>query len=430
MADMHLKNGNLDQALKHAKRGDSLKMMGKAWTEEAREAARAKRREQSGYALAGAGAALGLHQLARTNPVLRAAGAVGGIAGKLKHGPLGEVLGRAVGAGATHAFSTLPRGKVALAGAGLGFGASLIHDWWKEGDTYKRLQMAKLQLRLAKQGYYVGLTHNKDKSVQHFICDADNRVSARMQAMQAHPDHSIFRVHERNNKKKGDNVTNLTKIWTDEARKASALARAAHHKDQAKAHRVAIADEESGSKNYNYHRDAIKGHQTASDFYGKAGASYGAGKTAEGDEHVRTAQYNGSKAAFTEREIGTGSKKQTTAFTRKPLSGKDLSSASYGQQWHDISKDPERVKNLKEKLAEKKPEEEKPKKQKKQKVPAVAKLRLIKAIIGTQIEKKLPANASVDEYIHDFVHSSNKKFEGDSKQQRIKRALGAYYSNQ
>jgi hypothetical protein len=32
--------------------------------------------------------------------------------------------------------------------------------------------------------------------------------------------------------------------------------------------------------------------------------------------------------------------------------------------------------------------------------------------------------------IHDFTHSRNKIFKGDDRKQRIKRALGAYYSTQ
>jgi hypothetical protein len=40
------------------------------------------------------------------------------------------------------------------------------------------------------------------------------------------------------------------------------------------------------------------------------------------------------------------------------------------------------------------------------------------------LTKKTPAK----EVISDFVHSKNKMFKGDSKKQRIKRALGAYYS--
>jgi hypothetical protein len=42
------------------------------------------------------------------------------------------------------------------------------------------------------------------------------------------------------------------------------------------------------------------------------------------------------------------------------------------------------------------------------------------------LTKKTPAS----EVISDFVHSKNKKFSGDSKKQRIKRALGAYYGMQ
>ena len=40
------------------------------------------------------------------------------------------------------------------------------------------------------------------------------------------------------------------------------------------------------------------------------------------------------------------------------------------------------------------------------------------------LTKKTPASKVID----DFVHSDNKMFKGDSKNQRIKRALGAYYS--
>lgn len=42
----------------------------------------------------------------------------------------------------------------------------------------------------------------------------------------------------------------------------------------------------------------------------------------------------------------------------------------------------------------------------------------------------LSKSAPVSAWIHDFVHSSNKKFSGDSRKQRIKRALGAYYGKQ
>jgi hypothetical protein len=42
------------------------------------------------------------------------------------------------------------------------------------------------------------------------------------------------------------------------------------------------------------------------------------------------------------------------------------------------------------------------------------------------LTKTAPAAA----WIHDFVHSNNPKFSGDSKKQKIKRALGAYYGKQ
>ena len=45
-----------------------------------------------------------------------------------------------------------------------------------------------------------------------------------------------------------------------------------------------------------------------------------------------------------------------------------------------------------------------------------------------QVKESLSPDAKASDYIHDFVHSKNKKFSGDSKKQRIKRALGAYYA--
>lgn len=42
--------------------------------------------------------------------------------------------------------------------------------------------------------------------------------------------------------------------------------------------------------------------------------------------------------------------------------------------------------------------------------------------------KKLDSDASVEEYIDDFVNSSNPRFKGKSKQERARMALGAYYN--
>jgi len=41
----------------------------------------------------------------------------------------------------------------------------------------------------------------------------------------------------------------------------------------------------------------------------------------------------------------------------------------------------------------------------------------------------LSPNASASEYIHDFVHSKNSKFDGKSKKKRMQMALAAFYSN-
>lgn len=50
-------------------------------------------------------------------------------------------------------------------------------------------------------------------------------------------------------------------------------------------------------------------------------------------------------------------------------------------------------------------------------------------VLPEEVMNEVLKNASASEYIDDFVHSKNKKFSGDSKKQRIRRALGAYYGN-
>lgn len=45
-----------------------------------------------------------------------------------------------------------------------------------------------------------------------------------------------------------------------------------------------------------------------------------------------------------------------------------------------------------------------------------------------QVDEKLDPSMGAKEYVHDFVHSKNKKFSGKSKEERIKQALGAYYA--
>ena len=44
-----------------------------------------------------------------------------------------------------------------------------------------------------------------------------------------------------------------------------------------------------------------------------------------------------------------------------------------------------------------------------------------------QLDEVLAKDATASDWIHDFVHSTNPKFEGKSKKERIKMALGAYY---
>jgi hypothetical protein len=45
-----------------------------------------------------------------------------------------------------------------------------------------------------------------------------------------------------------------------------------------------------------------------------------------------------------------------------------------------------------------------------------------------QLDEVLGKDATASDWISDFVHSDNPKFEGKSKKERIKMALGAYYN--
>jgi len=49
---------------------------------------------------------------------------------------------------------------------------------------------------------------------------------------------------------------------------------------------------------------------------------------------------------------------------------------------------------------------------------------------GVEVNEKIDVGADAGKTISDFVHSKSKTFKGDSKKQRIKRALGAYYAAQ
>ena len=52
------------------------------------------------------------------------------------------------------------------------------------------------------------------------------------------------------------------------------------------------------------------------------------------------------------------------------------------------------------------------------------------AELTRELHEVLSADAQAGDWIHDFVHSDNPKFEGKSKKERIKMALGAYYAKQ
>ena len=50
--------------------------------------------------------------------------------------------------------------------------------------------------------------------------------------------------------------------------------------------------------------------------------------------------------------------------------------------------------------------------------------------LRNELHEVLSADAKAGDWIHDFVHSTNPKFDGKSKKERIKMALGAYYGKQ
>lgn len=50
--------------------------------------------------------------------------------------------------------------------------------------------------------------------------------------------------------------------------------------------------------------------------------------------------------------------------------------------------------------------------------------------LANELHEVLSKDATAGEWIHDFVHSTNPKFEGKTKKERIKMALGAYYGKQ
>ena len=52
----------------------------------------------------------------------------------------------------------------------------------------------------------------------------------------------------------------------------------------------------------------------------------------------------------------------------------------------------------------------------------------IDSLTEEQLDEVLTKNTPASEVIKDFVHSDNPKFEGKSKKERIKMALGAYYA--
>ena len=67
---------------------------------------------------------------------------------------------------------------------------------------------------------------------------------------------------------------------------------------------------------------------------------------------------------------------------------------------------------------------------KKKKEPCAEEVVELDTELTEQLQEVLTKDAKSAEWIHDFVHSDNPKFEGKSKKERIKMALGAYYAKQ
>lgn len=55
---------------------------------------------------------------------------------------------------------------------------------------------------------------------------------------------------------------------------------------------------------------------------------------------------------------------------------------------------------------------------------------VVKNLFKNSVNEVLSKDASVGDWIHDFVNSDNPKFDGKSKDQRKKMALAAYYAKQ
>lgn len=182
-------------------------------------------------------------------------------------------------------------------------------------------------------------------------------------------------------------IFGINKTWSDAARKAAAEARAHHHIEQAKAH-VKAGDKVIASKGDDYpgpewemHDDARAHHAESSRHFGRAAELYGKGNTKKGNHYFR-------------RGVAAGRRANRFEFA--------------------MEKSSHRVDSSARKIAE-----------------TIAKSSIVLAALPDPAAhvRKVIGNTAAD-YIHDFVNSSNPKFKGKSKQERIRQALGAYYGSQ
>jgi len=295
----------------------------------------------------------------------------------------------------------------------------------------------KINPDILKQGYYVGLK-GKD-GCQHFSCEAGNRRGARSQAMHAHPEHTIYRVHEKGSVKK---------IWSDKARAAAAEARRARHASMGAKHSA------QPGKMGGPHATAEVAHNWASRFYEDAARHYASGDRVKGKRMRREAKRQGKAANRMSANLRSPGAKALHLAGRAGLAAAGIAGLGYGAGY---LRDKYFGKIERVKLNKIKPGQMRhtahPRVKGLQEVGlqtiftgdtghfpaaplAMARLgkemlvfKLTNGIDLSGLVKKLPANAKAGDYIHDFVNSSNPRFEGKSKKERIRQALGAYYAS-
>lgn len=204
----------------------------------------------------------------------------------------------------------------------------------------------------------------------------------------------------------GKIASKIKKAWSDASREAAAKARmgAALHRDKANSH------DKAGRK-----IPALK-HQIMADHYEHAAQHFDIGNIAAGREKIDTAHQALGLSPAPELSFN---KKENTRRNPRPIPN---NSGARGKQSSEASVREFRTMgpiNMGKRVSKDQLER------------FVAKSAIILSNLpdpAAHVRKVIGNKAS--DYITDFVNSDNPKFKGKSKAERIRMALGAYYSNQ